>query len=316
MIIFQASQGDGNLFLMLRSILGIVTPCFMLGLLSCQKHGNVVESRSPMILPAKAQGHIDTMDYSEFDREGIVRRLQSKIDRKEPLIAYVLVPLCDNENQGIVPVPSQLGNGEDPDRNLYWGARYGLKTYFKRHPLWQLVYATDSTKTPVLERLVFKRTFADHRVVYLIADAYRGDHMKTCVRHFLSTVANERRSPSFDKDKSRTVEPDLIGFVGHNGLMDAPADTVFAKHDLQKDVVVLACVSRPYFKDFLKYGKGFPLVTTENLLAPEAYVLEGILESWAQLNSGSEIRLAAARKYHEYQKCGVKGALTIFRTGW
>ena len=36
---------------------------------------------------------------------------------------HVLVALCDNINQGIVPVPPQLGDGQDPRNNLYWGDR-------------------------------------------------------------------------------------------------------------------------------------------------------------------------------------------------
>jgi hypothetical protein len=35
---------------------------------------------------------------------------------------HVFVALCDNKNQGIVPVPEKLGRGDDPDGNLYWGA--------------------------------------------------------------------------------------------------------------------------------------------------------------------------------------------------
>ncbi|MGC6431949.1 MAG: hypothetical protein ACON5F_12965 [Jejuia sp.] len=35
---------------------------------------------------------------------------------------HVYVALCDNINQGIVPVPAKLGNGQDPKNNLYWGA--------------------------------------------------------------------------------------------------------------------------------------------------------------------------------------------------
>ena len=38
-------------------------------------------------------------------------------------VIHVLVALCDNENQGIVPVPAFLGNGEDTQRNLYCGLR-------------------------------------------------------------------------------------------------------------------------------------------------------------------------------------------------
>ncbi len=43
---------------------------------------------------------------------------------------HIFVALCDNKNQGIVPVPPILGNGEDPKNNLYWGALYGVKTFF------------------------------------------------------------------------------------------------------------------------------------------------------------------------------------------
>ncbi len=32
---------------------------------------------------------------------------------------HVFVALCDNQNQGIVPVPASLGNGQDPKSNLY-----------------------------------------------------------------------------------------------------------------------------------------------------------------------------------------------------
>jgi hypothetical protein len=52
-------------------------------------------------------------------------------------VIHVLVALCDNENQGIVPVPAFLGNGEDTARNLYWGAAYGVKTYFGKSANWQ-----------------------------------------------------------------------------------------------------------------------------------------------------------------------------------
>ena len=34
---------------------------------------------------------------------------------------HVFVALADNLHQGIVPVPAKLGNGEDPEHNLYWG---------------------------------------------------------------------------------------------------------------------------------------------------------------------------------------------------
>src|SRR5262249_59541430 len=62
------------------------------------------------------------------------------------------ISLADNENQGIVPVPAKLGNGEDPERNLYWGAAGGMKTYFRRSSEWTLLQSGQKPKSEVLER--------------------------------------------------------------------------------------------------------------------------------------------------------------------
>jgi len=53
------------------------------------------------------------------NRAQILNYLKSKINQGEPLVAHVLVPLCDNEHQGIVPTSASLGIGMDPDHNLY-----------------------------------------------------------------------------------------------------------------------------------------------------------------------------------------------------
>ena len=37
---------------------------------------------------------------------------------QNPRIIHVFVALADNSNQGIVPVPAKLGNGEDPEHTL------------------------------------------------------------------------------------------------------------------------------------------------------------------------------------------------------
>src|SRR4051812_35808173 len=86
-----------------------------------------------------------------------------------PRVVHVYVALADNENQGIVPVPPKLGNGEDPGNNLYWGAAYGVRTYFKRHPDWAQVAVLADFSTAIVERVVFK-----HRTMnaFVVADAY------------------------------------------------------------------------------------------------------------------------------------------------
>src|SRR5258707_2310746 len=64
---------------------------------------------------------------------------------------HVFVALADNANQGIVPVPARLGNGEDAERNLYWGSAFGVKTFFSRSADWKLLSCGDKPKYEVLE---------------------------------------------------------------------------------------------------------------------------------------------------------------------
>ena len=112
----------------------------------------------------------------------------SKIQNSAKVI-HVLVALCDNENQGIVPVPKFLGNGEDPQKNLYWGAAFGVKTFFTKSRSWQKIAEFADPKANVLQRIVFK-----HRTqnVYLVADAYRGSRMKETIADFFSAVSGEQ----------------------------------------------------------------------------------------------------------------------------
>jgi len=46
--------------------------------------------------------------------EEVVARRDADFAAGRPLVAHVVVALCDNEFQGIVPVPASLGNGADP----------------------------------------------------------------------------------------------------------------------------------------------------------------------------------------------------------
>lgn len=48
---------------------------------------------------------------------------------------HVMVALCDNQYQGIVKVPKGIGNGQDPNSNLYWGCGYGIRTFLKKVPI-------------------------------------------------------------------------------------------------------------------------------------------------------------------------------------
>lgn len=233
-------------------------------------------------------------------------------------VAYVIVALCDNVNQGIVPVPAALGNGEDPARNLYWGARFGVKTHFNASREWRAVAAFENPTPKILERVVYKHKTLD---AYLVADAYRGAEIKQATVDFFN-VASGNLNPTFeDEGKTyglgRGAAAHLVAYVGHDGLMDFQLPALPERRDdVRRDAVILACISKRYFAPGLKETGAHPLVWTTNLMAPEAYVLKAALDGWLAGEDGESVRLRTAKAYDKHQNCGLKAAKGLFATGW
>ena len=231
-----------------------------------------------------------------------------------PLVAHVVVALCDNVNQGIVPVPKAIGNGQDPHTNLYWGARFGVRTYFRNAPGWRSVPAPATRRRGVLDRAAFRATFAS-RPAFVIAEAWDGARIREAIASFLE-MASGRERQSIDLDGVRLEAgggADVIVFVGHNGLMDFAAPAIEAgTAGGQREAVVLACASRPYFDPLLRRAGATPLVLTTGLMAPEAYSLEAALRARFTGQDATAVRRAAAAAYHRFQKCGDRAARRLF----
>jgi len=237
-----------------------------------------------------------------------------------PRTIHVYVALCDNEHQRIVPVPPELGNGEDPKNNLFWGALYGVKTQFKKSKDWRLVASIQSPKYEVLERCVFKHSAHE---VFLIADAYRGNNIKRTLVDFLDSVSGNKEESLVVKIDSRAVnlniggKAQLIVYVGHNGLMNFNLEYNLLNKDRRtREAIVLACKSKSYFKEPLQKAGAHPLLWTTGLLTAEAYTLKGAIDGWVLKESGEKIRERAAQAYDRYQKCGLKAAKRLLVTGW
>jgi hypothetical protein len=234
---------------------------------------------------------------------------------KTPVI-HVFVALADNVNQGIVPVSATLGNGDNPATNLYWGAAFGIKTFFSRNKDWELVSVIPNPSETILERCIFKHRRA---ALHIVADAYRGKEISQTTMDFLEAAAGK---PG-DKLNARGAElhtggsADLVAYIGHNGLMDFKLNS----HPQQRDererrAIILACASKSYFSNALRESGATPLLWTTNLMAPEAYVLSAAVDGWMKKESDEQIRLRAADAYNEYQNCGINGARALFATGW
>lgn len=233
---------------------------------------------------------------------------------------HVFVALCDNEHQGIVPVAPQFGNGDDPSNNLYWGAYYGVRSYFTRSKNWTMVSEKANPREFVLERCVFQYKGDE---VYVVADAYRGKEIRVAIVDFLNAAAgskSEEESMILGNDTltlNLFGNADLLAYIGHDGLMDFDIAPYPAHMDsVVRDAIIIACISKVFFREAIQEAGANPLIWTTGLLAAEAYPLKAAIDGWILGETNEQIRNRAATAYHRYQKCGIKAAKNLFVTGF
>nr|WP_321232533.1 hypothetical protein [uncultured Psychroserpens sp.] len=236
--------------------------------------------------------------------------------QSEPKTIHVFVALCDNVNQGIVPVPAHLGNGQDIIGNLYWSALYGVKTHFKNSKEWTLIASEKAIGNHILERVLFQHKTTN---TYLMADAYDGKYIKQTTIDFLEASAG--RNPVKVEYKEQELQfggdAQLLSYIGHDGLMEFDVEGTFKPiNENKRDAIILACISKDYFKPYLKQTKANPLVWTTGLMAPEAYTLKWAIDGWILNETDVQISERAAKAYDHYQKCGLRGARGLLVTGY
>lgn len=246
------------------------------------------------------------------------RQFDQTVHNEVPVV-HVFVALCDNVHQGIVPVAPSLGNGDDPDRNLYWGAAFGIKSFFSKQKNWSVIAIVPNPRSGVLERVIFRHGSG----AFMVADAYQGAQIKQTTFDFLNASAGGAgetiRFSDKGKDHSLNIggESNLLVYIGHDGLMDFSLSSFPKQKDSRpREAIILACASKGYFKKPLHESGASPLLWTTNLMAPEAYTLGAALEAWIVKDSAEEVRDRAAAAYDKYQHCGKKAALALFSTGW
>ncbi len=233
-------------------------------------------------------------------------------------VVHVYVALCDNDSQGIAPVPRKIGNGDDPASNLYWGCSDGARPIFSQSARWKRLSATKAEHQPkILERLVFqhKKTKA-----ILVVDAWRGSEIEPCIREFCQSLAGQRYESISLRlaDKETRINlaggADFLTFIGHNGLMEFHVPEIAPNpHRQQKvDAAVLCCRSKSFFDNRLKTAKVTPAIMTASNMYPGAFILHDVLEGWFAGESKKQLRLRAAKAYAKNQKISTKSAMNVF----
>lgn len=252
-------------------------------------------------------------------------RISMDLAREKPIVIHVSVALADNKHQWIAPVHESIGNGQDARSNLYWGARYGLKTFLVRDAGWKVIKQVATQDKRILESLIFTKLIArnGHQVkVYLIADAWDGRYISETIGQFLRFSAG---SDVITLDVDNQLSLDAGGaahlkvYIGHDALMDffglkdkSIQNPEKAVNALESDAIVLACKSKAYFEPRLKAFGSHPLVLTSGLMAPEAYSLDAAVTTWVMGGGDNEVRKSAAAAYAKYQKISPSSARALF----
>jgi len=241
--------------------------------------------------------HSDTIEH------GSVTNVDKPYDSTCTTI-HVMVALCDNTYQGIVPVPAAIGNGQNPPNNLYWGCGYGVKTFFKKSNRWKLIHQQTINDT-LMERIILKHGTQN---IYLIADAVNGKFIKQCTVDFLNSCAGKLKDTIISDGKTLGIygNASLLAYIGHDGLMDFSLEHTFQPaDDKARSAMILACISKKYFAPYLAASKTNPLLWSTGLMSPEAYTLHDAIEAWL---NGNNVTDAAAAAYAKYQHCSLTAA--------
>lgn len=232
-------------------------------------------------------------------------------------VVHIFVALCDNASQGIQPVPPKIGNGDDPENNLYWGCDDGVRTVFSRSKSWKRVFAADPDgEGPVLERLILRNEAAK---AWLVADGYRGKEIKTCLTDYLAAMAGTLKVEAVAGEQRITAggAADLIAYAGHDGLMEFDLPTPAAAADNKpKAAIAVCCISQAYFVKHMQALKATPLLLTTQLMYPAAQTLHESIGGWLAGKDGAACRQLAAAAYAKNQKISVKAAAGVFATGF
>lgn len=221
----------------------------------------------------------------------------------EPARIHIFVALADNKTQGIQPVPERIGDGDNKDTNLYWGCDEALKPALKAGTEWKLVSSAAGPKPEVLERATFMHRSGKW---VLVADAYRGSAIRTCIVDFFAALTSDEVVEKFP----------IAAYIGHDGLMDFPLPPeATARRGPGRQAVVLCCKSDAFFSPHLATVSARPLVLTTQLMYPGGFVMRAVLDGWTRGEAASALCDRAAASYARNQKISVKAARGVFTTG-
>ncbi len=238
----------------------------------------------------------------------------------QPLTLLVVVALCDS---ALIACGGQgAGDPGSLDKNLYWGRAFGARRYFdetaKKYG-WKPV-AKETGSFPVLEQLVYRRWVkasawqAPGELVeqLVVLRAVHGKHIDDAVLDLYRFAGQGAEAVFHEQQKERRVPVHVIGYAGHNRLMDGVKLPPPTGTNQALPSFVFACRSAPYFSDTLTDLGSQPLVMTRDLMAPEGYIIEALARGLGDHATVPELRARVVASYARWQRIPERTAGKIF----
>ncbi len=257
--------------------------------------------------PADAEGWLD----------GLTDRVVADLAAGKPLVVQAHVPLCDND---VIPCGNaRLGDGDRPDRNLYWATTEGFLGWFgRRGGGWQQVLDTDGAaidEDHVLDLRVWRRELTTPAAwkragapprftMYVVAQAWRGEQIHRAFTHYADDLYGVTTHAVTLPDGTKIAaggDAHIVAYVGHNHLMDLAAfdwQAVAKRADARpRGAIAIACHTAIYMQDIVPGPRQVPLVLTRDFLLASAAALDGAVLGFARGGDYAAIRKGAAAGY-------------------
>jgi hypothetical protein len=247
--------------------------------------------------------------------------IEADVAAGKPLTLVVIVPLCDNR---LIRCGGQgAGDPASLDKNLYWGRAFGARRFFEENAKQFRRIARQTGTGPVLEQLVYRRWVPGARwgltkdvEQLVVLEAFHGREIDAAVRAFYDEATGGGSASFQEGEATRTVPVHVVGYAGHNRLMDGVAlDTLVGLRRESQQAVpsfTFACKSAPYFGAALASGGSSALVMTTDLMAPEGYVIEAMARGLGDRLSRAALRQRVVAAYARWQRIPERTASGIF----
>jgi len=255
-------------------------------------------------------------------------RILASIWREQLLTITVHVALCDVRLSKVAN-PAQ-GRGDSYRDNLYWGALYGVETFFKNQSEWNLVHVGPGGDPHVLRRVVFfrrvnpsdewrQRGVTKPFDICMMAQAWAGPYAADAMRATVMDALGSR-PPRVIQIAGRTLSfgsgSDIVGYLGYNAIKDGhtilPSSMDSRTRTDARGVFFICAWGTEYLDAGLRRLGLYPVLLVTQHVAPEAYILRGITDALVvgQVESGFSIH--AAQQYARYAGVNFNEAKRIF----